>query len=73
MAPFPHGPYWQLAVNGGRLHVLIGQRTYPLFSARPHPTDGTFEVTYDSRNLSWHQISDDGAKHCIAKAISGNQ
>ncbi len=36
MDPLPHGPYWQLAVNDGRLHVLTGQRTYPFFSARPH-------------------------------------
>ncbi len=70
--PLPNGPCWQLAVNGGRLHVLIGQRTYPLFSAKPL-SDDSFAVTCDSANLSWYDISEDVAKDWIAEAIVGNQ
>ncbi len=64
-----HGPNWKLAVNGGTLHVLMGQRAYTLVSAKPHPTDGTFTVQVDADNMLSYRMLGEVAKAWISEAL----
>ncbi len=65
-----HGPNWKLAVNGGRLHVVMGQRPCTLFYAKPHPPDGTFTIRADSGNMDFYQVFEEVANSWISEAIA---
>lgn len=63
-------PYHQLRINGGRLHVVVGHRSYDTFASRKSPGAGnnTFTVTQNRHHLHHYGISEEVAATWIAEA-----
>ena len=68
-----HTEGYQLLQNGGRLHVVLRERTHELFGARPAADSGEIILTQHRDNLDWYTISEDIANTWMveARAASG--
>ena len=63
-------PYHRLLINGGKLHVVVGHRSYDIFSAKKAPgiNNNTFTITENKHHLNHYNISVEVATTWIAEA-----
>ena len=62
--------HYSLVQNGGKLHVVIGHRTYDLFGARAAPggSGAAFTLSENRRHLDHYRISSEVAATWMAEA-----